>query len=94
MDPFRCALVASIFLLYMALLFAIAFWRRPDQRVSIRACGVWVYSLVARGLVAPPVATFFARQAWLRAAVGISCPFYFGPPGSSLFLFLWRLMRA
>lgn len=80
-------LVASIFLLYMALLFAIAFWGDRQTREFNPRLRVWVYSLSLA--VWCTSWTFFGAVGMASEQLWGFLPIYIGPV--ILFLFGWRL---
>ncbi|MFN3581056.1 MAG: NahK/ErcS family hybrid sensor histidine kinase/response regulator [Pseudomonas sp.] len=81
------ALVASIFLFYMALLFAIAFWGDRQTSEFNPRLRVWVYSLSLA--VWCTSWTFFGAVGMAAEQVWGFLPIYIGPV--VLFLFGWRL---
>lgn len=81
------ALVASIFLLYMALLFAIAFWGDRQTTEFNPRLRVWVYSLSLA--VWCTSWTFFGAVGMASEQLWNFLPIYIGPV--ILFLFGWRL---
>ncbi|WP_394243844.1 NahK/ErcS family hybrid sensor histidine kinase/response regulator [Halopseudomonas laoshanensis] len=80
-------LVASIFLLYMALLFAIAFWGDRQTNEFNPRLRVWVYSLSLA--VWCTSWTFFGAVGMASEQLWGFLPIYIGPV--ILFLFGWRL---
>jgi Na+/proline symporter/signal transduction histidine kinase/CheY-like chemotaxis protein len=80
-------LVASIFLLYMALLFAIAFWGDRQTSEFNPRLRVWVYSLSLA--VWCTSWTFFGAVGMASEQMWGFLPIYIGPV--VLFLFGWRL---
>tara|TARA_R110000850_G_scaffold31638_12_gene86764 strand:+ start:18333 stop:21815 length:3483 start_codon:yes stop_codon:yes gene_type:complete len=80
-------LVASIFLLYMALLFAIAFWGDRQTSEFNPRLRVWVYSLSLA--VWCTSWTFFGAVGMAADQLWNFLPIYIGPV--ILFLFGWRL---
>lgn len=81
------ALVAFIFLLYMALLFAIAFWGDRQTNEFNPRLRVWVYSLSLA--VWCTSWTFFGAVGMASEQLWGFLPIYIGPV--LLFLFGWRL---